>query len=151
MSANEYYNHLRTDSSVCFVSEIKVQESFYNILDTVLMNKKQYEKCLSDPNPYIFTIDIKEKRDSILYKIENLYSTLHSEKYYSGGFIYQNEIFLVSNLTNSDSVFYFDLNPSQIEIPFCDRIYHPDYTFIAIIKKDNISTDCIKFEKIKIK
>jgi len=151
MNDEEYYSYLRRDTSICKLPELKVDESFYKVLDTIISAKDEFKKCSSDPNPYIYSVDIKTQNDSITYEIRTLYSTIYITQIFKGAFKYNGEFFVVSEIPESDSTFFFDNNSKQVEIPFCERIYHPKYNYVTNVKNGEICIECIKNKLITIK
>jgi hypothetical protein len=151
MTDEEYFLYLRDDTTFCEIPELKVKQEFFEILDTVILAKDGLFKCSSDPNPYIFIIEISNQNENLIYEIQTEYSTLYVQNYCRGGFAYKNELFVVTKKSEPTPFFYSEGNPKQIKIPFRNRIHQPDYYFVAKIENGNIDFECIKPEIFIVK
>jgi len=148
MTDEQYFSYLRKDTSICEIPELKIKHTFFEILDTIILTKANFS---IDPNPYVLSIEISNQNENLIYKIQTLYSTLNLPYYYQGAFKYKNEIFVVSKASQLTSEFYSERNPKQVRIPFCGRIHHPKFNFVAIIENRNVDFEWIENEIITIK
>jgi hypothetical protein len=151
MTDEQYFAYLRMDTSFCELPELKVNESFYDILDTIILTKHKFISCDTDSNPYVYSIEVKLQDNCMVYIIETLYSTQNLDHFYKGAFRYKGEIFVVSDTSLKEADFSLESNPVQVKIPFCDRIYHPKFKFVSIIRNGEVQFECVKNDIIMIK
>ena len=151
MTDEQYFAYLRKDTSFCELPELKVKETFYNILDTIILTKHKFISCDNDPNPFVYSIEVKRKNNSKVYVIETLYSTQNLDYFYKGAFRYRGETFVVSDTLLKDADFSLEPNPVHVKIPFCDRIHHPKFKYVTKIQNGEIQFECVKNENITIK
>ncbi len=105
MSEEEYFTYLRKDTTICSLPEIKPSQLILASIDTILSKRVQFQKCSNDPNPFVYSIRTTIENDTLIYIIEDLFSTLNLENFFHGAFIYDGYIFVVSKEDNSDSSF----------------------------------------------
>jgi hypothetical protein len=151
MTDEQYFSYLRKDTSICELPELKVRETFYEILDTIILTKHKFIRCENEPNPYVYSIEARVQNNSMIYEIETLFSTQNLDHFYKGAFRYKGEIFVVSDTSQQNADFLFEPNPEQVKIPFCDRIHHPKFKYISKIQNGEIHIECVKNEIITIK
>ncbi len=151
MSEEEYYAYLRSDTAICRLQEFEASANIIASIDTILSRRDQFEKCTNDPHPFVYSIRETLSNDRLIQVIEDLYSTLNIEYLYKGAFKYEGQIFVVSIEQDTISSFREMEKGVMVEIPFCDRIQHPKFRYVARVNEDEICIDCIKNEIITIK